>query len=86
MQYNNYYCLLLSIVILILLAFSFISTGCKTRDDIEEEDTIREIRPEEFKKIIDLTKSSITYYDKDSELFATQVSYKEGDEPFKIVD
>lgn len=84
-MHKRYYFSALSVLFLCL--FIFIITGCRTRHDIEEEEGIREIRPEEFKKTVDLASSAITYYDKDSDIFLSQESaIKESDEPFEIVD
>jgi uncharacterized protein YfaS (alpha-2-macroglobulin family) len=80
---NLYLFLGAGIIILILFPLSSCTTGQKP----EEPDTVQTIIPDEFKKRIDISSSSITYYDPDSLQFETEVAYvKESDEAFTIVD
>ncbi|MBN2443250.1 MAG: Ig-like domain-containing protein, partial [Spirochaetales bacterium] len=78
---------LFSIIFISLVIFSLSFTGCTTKQEAAEDTSIREIKPMEFKKHVDVASSSITYYDKNSELYASQTStIQESDDPFRIVD
>ncbi|MBN2531643.1 MAG: hypothetical protein JXB88_02060 [Spirochaetales bacterium] len=86
-MYKKYYYPFFSLFIFCLFILSLIIPGCRTRNDIEEEKGIREMKPEEFKKTVSLVNSSITYYDKDSDIFASREStIQESDESLEIVD